>query len=61
MANLANLEIRQIINEKRLRQYEVAEAMKISEYTLSKWMRTEMPEDKKELVMQAINKLIGTK
>lgn len=58
---MANLEIRQIIHEKRLRHYEVAEAMKISEYTLSKWMRTEMPEDKKELVMQAINKLVSQK
>ena len=58
---MANLEIRQIIREKRLRHYEVAEAMKISEYTLSKWLRTPLTEEKREMVMQAINKILEQK
>ena len=56
---MANKEIRKLIFENNLRHYAVAEAMHISEYTFCKWMRTEMPSEKKELVMQAINKLVG--
>lgn len=58
---MANLVIRQLIHNNRLHYYEVAEAIGVHECTFSKWMRTEMPEEKKEKVMQAINKLISQK
>ena len=58
---MANKEIRRIIFENNLRHYAVAEAMNISEFTFCKWMRSELTEERREMVMQAINKLISQK
>lgn len=55
---MANLEIREIIRKNRIRHYEVAAALGVSEYTFCKWLRTELPADKKAKIMDAINGLI---
>ena len=52
---MANEEIRNIMNKKRIRHYEVAAVLGISEGTFCKWLRTELPDDKKKLVINAIN------
>ena len=44
-----------------VRQWEVAEAMGISEMTLVKWLRRELPEDKKNLVRKAVQKLVANR
>lgn len=53
-----NLEVRLKINQNRLRHYEVARALGITEYTFCKWLREEMNEERKSLVLSAIDKLI---
>jgi hypothetical protein len=52
-----NIDVRELIKEKRLRHYEVAAACGVSEYTFSQWLRTELPPDKKERIIKAIKGL----
>ena len=54
---MVNLEIREEIRKKRLFHYEIADALGISESAFSKWLRSEMNAEKKEKVMQAIERL----
>ena len=41
------------------RKYKVAELLGITEFTFSRWLRHELPEEKKTLILRAINKLAG--
>ena len=54
-----NLEIRLQIKQNRLRNYEIAKVLNISEFTFSRWLREELNEERKKLVLSAIDKLIG--
>ena len=51
---MENLEIRQAIKSARLMQYEVAGKIGISEYTLCKWLRKELPNERKAQILDAI-------
>ena len=53
-----NNDLRDEFRIANIRQWEVAEAMGISEMTLVKWLRRELSEDKKNLVRKAIQKLV---
>ena len=55
--NLNNLEIRQMIEQKRLRYYEVARKVGVSQVTLSIWMQTELTGERRERVIKAIESL----
>lgn len=50
-----NQEIREAIAKRRLRHYEVADALHISEYTLSRWLHSEMDAEKKKRILDAVN------
>lgn len=52
----SNQAIRQLIATKRLKHYEVATALGVSEYTLCKWLRTELEPERKKRVIKAIDK-----
>lgn len=56
---MANTEIRNAILKHRIRHYEVASQMNISESTFSRWLRKELPLEKKQEVLKAINDLIA--
>lgn len=51
--------LRDFMRRKRIRQYEVAKELNINEFTLSRWLRGDMNEDKALMVMQAINAVRG--
>lgn len=53
-----NLELRMMIKQNRLRHYEVAEEIGISEFTFCKWLREELPEEKKKIVIAAIDRIV---
>lgn len=55
--NLNNMEVRQAIEKKRLKYYEVAEAIGVDACTLSKWMQKELSDERKKRVLDAIRKL----
>lgn len=51
---LNNLEVRQAIERKRLKYYEVAEQLQIESTTFSRWLQTEMSPERRERVLKAI-------
>ena len=53
-----NKDLRYEFRIANVRQWEVAEAIGISEMTFVKWLRRELPEEKKKLVREAIQKVI---
>lgn len=57
MKQRANEEIRNMIKTNGVFQWEVADALGVSEVTLIRWLRTPLLDTKKENVIQAINKV----
>ena len=53
---MVNFEIRQAIKEKRMYYYELAEKLGISEFTLSRKLRKELPEEEKKTILEVIAK-----
>lgn len=56
-ASLNNIEIRKTMKERRLFNYELAEALGISEFTLSRKLRKELPQEEKDKILQIIDQL----
>lgn len=50
----ANHEIRRALRTNGVRHWELARAMGVSEATLCKWLRVEVNEEKRELMMKNI-------
>lgn len=57
MIILKNKEIREAIIHKRLKYYEVANALGVSRFTFSVWLSEELAEDKKKEILEAIEKI----
>lgn len=51
---MKNIDVRQTIARKRLRYYELAAELKINPCTLSRWFQTELPEDKKQRILEIV-------
>lgn len=51
----ANQEVREALHNKGMKQWELADMLGISEFTLTRWLRKELTEDKKELLLKAID------
>ena len=54
-----NKDLRNEFRIANVRQWEVAEAMGISEMTFVKWLRRELSEEKKKVVREAIEKVMN--
>lgn len=52
-----NIEVRQQIEKKRLKYFEVAAALNINPATLSRWLRFELPPERKQKVLKAIKSI----
>ena len=52
-----NQDIRQEIAKRRLRQYEVAHQLNISEFTFSRWLRCRLSVERKQKIMDAIDEI----
>lgn len=52
-----NAEVRKAIFESNLKKYQIAEKIGINCYTLSRWLQTEMSDERKARVLQAIDLL----
>lgn len=50
-----NMKVRNVIKEKRLFYYEVAEMLGISEFTLSRKLRKELPQEEQEKIISVID------
>ena len=58
---MQNKDLRAEFRIANVRQWEVAEAMGISEMTFVKWLRRELSEEKKKIVREAIRKVIDNR
>ena len=54
----ANKEIREKLARYRIRQCEVADQLRITEFTLCRWLRTELKPDRKAKVEAEINEIV---
>jgi hypothetical protein len=54
---MANKKIRIDLLTYGIKHYELAAAVGISEFTLSRWLRKKLPDDKKIKILAAIKKL----
>lgn len=52
---MKNLEIRMALKEHRMFNYELAELLGISEFTLSRRLRSELPQKEKEKILNLIH------
>ena len=57
MNNTLNLDIRTAIKEHNLKQYQVAEKIGVSEFTFVRWLRKELPNERKQIIFAAIEEL----
>jgi transcriptional regulator with XRE-family HTH domain len=57
MQKINNLEVRQAIERKRLHYYEVANALNINPCTLSRWLEKDLPEERKNQILEAIKSI----
>lgn len=54
---MKNLDVRQAIQKAGLKHWQVAEATAISQYTLCVWLRSDLSNERRLRVMQAIERL----
>lgn len=55
-AIMANIEIRNALKKKKLFNYELADMLGITEWTLSRKLRKELPQDEKQKILEVIEK-----
>jgi len=55
--NTANNDIRRAALLADVRHWEICERLGISEPTLTRWLRSELPEERRRMIMDAINDL----
>lgn len=53
----ANMKVRIAQAENFVAQWEIAEEVGVSEQTVYRWMRKELPEDEQQLLINAIEKI----
>ncbi len=56
---MSGQEIKDLLRKERLFQWELAAALNISEFTLSRWLRGSLNEEREKDIMQAVDKLIN--
>ena len=57
MLRKANLAIRKKIEKSGIHYWEIADRIGISDATICKWFRKELPEDRKEQILKAIEEI----
>ena len=50
-------DIQNLLKKRRLYQWEVAQEIGINEFTLSRWLRNDIDDDKEQMILNAIAKL----
>lgn len=51
-------EVKDLLKRKRLYQWELAAALQISEFTLSRWLRGSLNTEREQAILSAVDKLI---
>lgn len=61
MKRKKNREVRQFLKDKRVFQWEVAERLGVHETTVIRWLRTELPEERKQSIMEAASAIAAAR
>ena len=56
---MVNQEIRQRLAQAQVKQWQLAEAMSVSEFTLSRRLRHELPEEEQARILDIIDRMEG--
>ena len=56
-----NIDIRTALLVGNIRNYQVAEALNVTEFTFSRWLRQDLQPERKQVIMTAIEKLTNGK
>lgn len=56
--NMNGQDVKDLLRRERLYQWEVAAALQISEFTLSRWLRGSLNTEREQVILQAIDKLV---
>lgn len=51
---MKNVEIKIALKQRNMKQWELAELIGVTEWTFSKWMRKELPQEKKDEILGVI-------
>lgn len=51
-------DIQKLIKKKRLFQWEVAQELRINEFTLSRWLRGNLSKERERTILEAIERLL---
>ena len=57
---MVNQEIRQRLAQAQVKQWQLAEAMSLSEFTLSRRLRHELPREEQARILDIIDRMEGT-
>lgn len=53
-----NSDVKDSLQAKRIYYWELSDKLHVSEMTLCRWLRHELPEEKKKLILNAITEII---
>lgn len=56
---MKNQALKNLIRNSRIRQYEIAQALGISEFTFSRWLRSDLSEEREKQIRDAIDTIMG--
>ena len=54
---MPNTDIKELLRKNRIYQWEIAAKLNISEITFCRWLRTDLPEEKQQLIRKAISEI----
>lgn len=53
--------IQKLMKQKGVKQWEVAAKIGVGETTMTRWLRYELPKEKKDLILSAVNEIAEAK
>ena len=56
---MCNQDIRKLLKEKDIKMWQLADQLGISEPTITRWFRRELPQDKKKHIIKVIKEMEG--
>lgn len=56
---MPNANIKELLRRKRIYQWEIAAKLNVSEVTFCRWLRNNLPEDKQQQILNAINEIVA--
>lgn len=54
---MSGQDVKDLLRKERLYQWELAAALEISEFTLSRWLRGALDDEREEAILQAIDRM----